>query len=223
MRYMRLWLGLGAVIIGSFAVLGYFGRELYRQAPPVPERVVTSEGRVLYTAEDIKEGQNVWQSMGGQEVGHGLGPRGLRRARLVGGLAAPRGDLAPRPLGLGRGRSRQGLRRPELTRPSAGLQGQAQGRDSDQHLRPRDGRPGRLADAGRGDRGRRRRTTRRCSATTRSWTSCATPTPFPADAIKTPERQRAARTPSSSGPPGPARPNGPGRRSPTRTTGPPRS
>jgi len=69
MRYMRLWLGLCMVIVGSFAVLGYFGRELYRQAPPVPERVVTSEGRVIYTAEDIKEGQNVWQSMGGQEVG----------------------------------------------------------------------------------------------------------------------------------------------------------
>ena len=69
MRYMRLWLGLCMVIVGSFAVLGHFGRELYRQAPPVPERVVTSEGRVIYTAEDIKEGQNVWQSMGGQEVG----------------------------------------------------------------------------------------------------------------------------------------------------------
>ena len=69
MRYMRLWLGLGAVIVGSFAVLGYFGRELYRQAPPIPERVVTTDGRVIYTGEDIREGQNVWQSMGGQEVG----------------------------------------------------------------------------------------------------------------------------------------------------------
>ena len=69
MRYMRLWLGLGAVIAGSFAVLGYFGRELYRQAPPLPDRVVTTEGRVIYTGDDIKEGQNVWQSMGGQEVG----------------------------------------------------------------------------------------------------------------------------------------------------------
>src|SRR5512135_996937 len=69
MRYMRLWLGLGAVIVGSFAVLGYFGRELYRQAPPIPDRVVTTDGRVIYTGEDIREGQNVWQSMGGQEVG----------------------------------------------------------------------------------------------------------------------------------------------------------
>ena len=69
MRYMRLWLGLGLVIVGSFAVLGYFGGEVYRQAPPVPEQVVTADGRVIYTEQDIKEGQNVWQSMGGQEVG----------------------------------------------------------------------------------------------------------------------------------------------------------
>jgi hypothetical protein len=69
MRYTRLWLGLGAVIVGSFAVLGYYGRELYRQAPPIPGRVVTTDGRVVYTGDDIKEGQNVWQSMGGQEVG----------------------------------------------------------------------------------------------------------------------------------------------------------
>ncbi|MEP0841442.1 MAG: nitric-oxide reductase large subunit [Phycisphaerae bacterium] len=68
MQYRRLWIGLSAVIIGSFAVLGYFGRELYRQAPPIPERVVVGD-RVLFTAQDIKDGQNVWQSIGGQEVG----------------------------------------------------------------------------------------------------------------------------------------------------------
>ncbi|MGD0039341.1 MAG: cbb3-type cytochrome c oxidase subunit I, partial [Isosphaeraceae bacterium] len=69
MRYTRLWVGLVAVIAASFAVLGSFGREVYRQAPPVPERVVTSDGSVLFTGQDIKDGQNVWQSMGGQEVG----------------------------------------------------------------------------------------------------------------------------------------------------------
>ena len=69
MRYVRLWLGLGTVIVGSFAVLGYFGASLYRQAPPIPGRVVTSDGRLICTGEDIREGQNVWQSIGGQEVG----------------------------------------------------------------------------------------------------------------------------------------------------------
>jgi len=69
MRYGRLWLGLAVVVIGSFAVLGYYGVEIYRQAPPIPERVVSSDGRVIYTGQEIKDGQNVWQSMGGQQVG----------------------------------------------------------------------------------------------------------------------------------------------------------
>jgi nitric oxide reductase subunit B len=69
MRYMKLWVGLTFVIVASFAVLGYFGREIYRQAPPIPERVVTPDGAVLFTDQDIKDGQNVWQSLGGQEVG----------------------------------------------------------------------------------------------------------------------------------------------------------
>ncbi len=69
MRYLRLWIALGLVIAGSFSVLGYFGWELYRQAPPVPERVVTTDGDVVFQRADIRDGQNVWQSMGGQEVG----------------------------------------------------------------------------------------------------------------------------------------------------------
>ena len=69
MRYGKLWLWLGVVLVGSFGILGYYGTEIYRQAPPVPERVVTTDGTVVFTAEEIRDGQNVWQSMGGQEVG----------------------------------------------------------------------------------------------------------------------------------------------------------
>ncbi len=65
----RLWVVLGVVIVASFAVLGYYGFEIYRMAPPVPERVVTSDGRTVFTGAQIRDGQNVWQSMGGQEVG----------------------------------------------------------------------------------------------------------------------------------------------------------
>jgi nitric oxide reductase subunit B len=57
------------VTVISFAILGYWGLDLYRQAPPVPGKVVRADGVVLFTGEDIKDGQNVWQSMGGQEVG----------------------------------------------------------------------------------------------------------------------------------------------------------
>ncbi|OJH39150.1 nitric oxide reductase large subunit [Cystobacter ferrugineus] len=69
MRYRRLWMAFLAVTLGSFFVLGYYGREIYRKAPPIPERVVTAGGKVLFTGQDIRDGQNVWQSMGGQEVG----------------------------------------------------------------------------------------------------------------------------------------------------------
>src|SRR4051794_36073679 len=67
--YRSLWVGLACVIVGSFAILGFYGRDVYRKAPPVPNRVVTASGKVLFTGEQIKDGQNVWQSMGGQEVG----------------------------------------------------------------------------------------------------------------------------------------------------------
>jgi len=69
MTYRNLWIIFGAVMVFSFAVLGYYGREIYRQAPPIPEKVVTPDGSVLFTGQDIKDGQNVWQSMGGQQVG----------------------------------------------------------------------------------------------------------------------------------------------------------
>jgi len=67
--YRKLWAGLVCVIALSFAVLGYFGTEIYRQAPPQPKRVVSADGAVLFTGQDIRDGQNVWQSTGGQEVG----------------------------------------------------------------------------------------------------------------------------------------------------------
>jgi nitric oxide reductase subunit B len=67
--YKKLWLSLISVMAVSFLVLGYFGTEIYRQAPPVPKRVVTTDGTVLFTGQDIKDGQNVWQSIGGEEVG----------------------------------------------------------------------------------------------------------------------------------------------------------
>lgn len=69
MRYAKLWYGLAVVVLLSFAVLGYYGFEIYQQAPPIPQRVVTTQGEVLFTREQIQQGQSVWQSMGGQEVG----------------------------------------------------------------------------------------------------------------------------------------------------------
>jgi nitric oxide reductase subunit B len=69
MRYTRLWISLGIVFIVSFAVLGYYGGRLIQTEPPIPKQVVTPDGTVLFTEKDIEMGQNVWQSIGGQELG----------------------------------------------------------------------------------------------------------------------------------------------------------
>ncbi|MNK86804.1 Nitric oxide reductase subunit B [compost metagenome] len=69
MGFRKYWAWLIGVIVASFAVLGYYGWEIYQVAPPIPERVVTTDGRQLFARQDITNGQNVWQSMGGQEVG----------------------------------------------------------------------------------------------------------------------------------------------------------
>ncbi len=69
MNTKRLWTGFILVMLISFSILGYFGTEIYRKAPPVPEKVVTPDGTILMTAAEIKDGQNIWQSIGGQELG----------------------------------------------------------------------------------------------------------------------------------------------------------
>lgn len=43
--------------------------DLYHKAPPVPQRLIATDGRTLFAGQEIKDGQNVWQSTGGQEVG----------------------------------------------------------------------------------------------------------------------------------------------------------
>jgi nitric oxide reductase subunit B len=65
----KLWLILGTVVLGTFLLLGFFGREVYRKAPPIPSRVVTTNGDVLMTEEQILDGQQVWQGTGGQQNG----------------------------------------------------------------------------------------------------------------------------------------------------------
>jgi len=65
----RLWLGLGALIFASFAVMLWLGADLMQTKPPIPERVVSASGTTIYTRADIETGQKVWQSMGGMQQG----------------------------------------------------------------------------------------------------------------------------------------------------------
>ncbi|RPI70532.1 MAG: nitric-oxide reductase large subunit, partial [Ignavibacteriales bacterium] len=69
MKYKTLWSILAGVIIVSFAVLLYLGNEIYNVAPPIPSRIITNEGKSVITGDEIKDGMNVWQSTGGQQLG----------------------------------------------------------------------------------------------------------------------------------------------------------
>ncbi|PZP28878.1 MAG: nitric oxide reductase large subunit [Roseateles depolymerans] len=64
-----LWRWLGLISVLSFGALGYLGWQIYLSAPPIPKQVVTSDGDVLYTGEQIQLGQQAWLSAGGQQLG----------------------------------------------------------------------------------------------------------------------------------------------------------
>ncbi|HSI56808.1 MAG TPA: nitric-oxide reductase large subunit [Ideonella sp.] len=65
----KLWLGLCSLLVVGFGVLLWMGTEIHRQAPPMPQAVVTERGDVVYTRADIELGRQVWQSIGGQQLG----------------------------------------------------------------------------------------------------------------------------------------------------------
>jgi nitric oxide reductase subunit B len=65
----RYWTGFILVILLSFVVLGWVGTRIYHAMPPVPDRVIATDGAEVIPSGDIAAGQNVWQSIGGMEVG----------------------------------------------------------------------------------------------------------------------------------------------------------
>jgi nitric oxide reductase subunit B len=65
----RLWFAFALVVALSFGVLGWVGVRIYQEAPPIPQKVVTTEGEVVIGPGEIERGQNVWQAMGGMQLG----------------------------------------------------------------------------------------------------------------------------------------------------------
>ena len=65
----KLWLGLAVLLTLSFGVLLWAGTEIFRTAPPMPEKVLSESGQVIYTRADMEQGRQVWQSMGGMQLG----------------------------------------------------------------------------------------------------------------------------------------------------------
>ncbi|KFF42156.1 nitric oxide reductase large subunit [Pseudomonas sp. BRG-100] len=68
-EYRKLWWSLIGILGVTFCLLGWFGHEIYRQAPPIPDRVQSASGQLLFESEDILDGQTAWQSIGGMQLG----------------------------------------------------------------------------------------------------------------------------------------------------------
>jgi nitric oxide reductase subunit B len=67
--HRKLWWLLGTSLFAAFFILGFYGREVYRQAPPIPAQMIAANGETIFTEDDILTGQQVWQSTGGQQLG----------------------------------------------------------------------------------------------------------------------------------------------------------
>jgi nitric oxide reductase subunit B len=65
----RLWIAFVLVMLVSFTILGWIGTRIYQDMPPIPAQVVTTTGNVVIEPGQIEAGQNVWQSLGGMELG----------------------------------------------------------------------------------------------------------------------------------------------------------
>lgn len=65
----RLWILFTTVLVVSFVILGWVGTRIHQEMPPIPDRIVTPDGTVVIDRGEITAGQNVWQTMGGMEVG----------------------------------------------------------------------------------------------------------------------------------------------------------
>ncbi|WP_109302504.1 nitric-oxide reductase large subunit [Aquimarina sp. AU474] len=66
----KIWIGFTSVVVLSFMALIWVGTEIYQTQPPIPDTVIVKETQeIVFTKDDIQTGQNVWESIGGMEVG----------------------------------------------------------------------------------------------------------------------------------------------------------
>ncbi|MFK7976453.1 MAG: hypothetical protein AB8C02_09975 [Halioglobus sp.] len=65
----RLWVILALVLISMFGLLLFYGGEIYPEKPPITAQIVSDSGELVFTREDIQNGQNIWQSLGGMQRG----------------------------------------------------------------------------------------------------------------------------------------------------------
>jgi nitric oxide reductase subunit B len=69
MNVRRHWIALVVVLAVGFGVLASYEPKIRSTMPPIPERVLAPDGGVVVDGAAIRRGQEVWQSIGGQEIG----------------------------------------------------------------------------------------------------------------------------------------------------------
>src|SRR6476646_4713458 len=81
MAVSPLWLQASVLtFLFGFAVLGYLAIRVYQDHPPIPSKVIVESGQTVFTAEDVRSGQELFLTYGlmqyGSIYGHGayLGP-----------------------------------------------------------------------------------------------------------------------------------------------------
>ncbi|MHC5226535.1 nitric-oxide reductase large subunit [Ignatzschineria sp. LJL83] len=65
----KLWFVLLLTFVASFSVLIWSGKEIYQEAPPIPEKIATTSGKIIYGSGVVMDGQQAWFSAGGQQLG----------------------------------------------------------------------------------------------------------------------------------------------------------
>ena len=156
----------------SFGVLLWMGGEIYRSAPPMPERVVSTDGTLLYTRADMdRAGRSGKRSVASNWARSGATARWSRpTGARTGCIARPRRgyrSLSMRESGV----TYAALPAPEQARLARQLQDRIRANDFDAStatLTVPDDRARAIA--------RRPRTTRACSAPMRALRHCARPT-----------------------------------------------
>ena len=86
----KLWIAFALVLLASFVVLGWIGTRIYQEMPPIPDRVVTTDGTVVIDAGEIASGPERLAVAGRHGSRLRLGARQLCRSRLDRRLAASR-------------------------------------------------------------------------------------------------------------------------------------
>ena len=93
------------VVLFGFFVLGLLAYRTYLAKPPTPQRVVDPGGQVLYTAADIRKGQQVFLHNGLMEYGSSSCASARRRSRPSGRAARwSSGATTPSPAPCGTAR-----------------------------------------------------------------------------------------------------------------------